>query len=1005
MLLNFIQNLKLGCRIFFNNLTIFLYKSIIQIGGNMKATFKHNIKQIVYSSRLAGIFLLLMMASWMGSLTAYAGTWSNPLNLTIWVGYPVDAAEAQRIRDCMSGTNLVMWDATDGQLRLGTITLTASLAQKNSADIWLFPQTGRAGLSFFLNGSALENDPFHITMFQNSMTPNVMFHELGHYIFGLGDEYTEGATVGNNCTVPGRRIGPCAGMASASLNPTWCIMQANANATEFCVAGNHDPQIGNLAVMDLADYDPAIYTSWNDLDLTQPDVGANSWHAPDFVCIKAYDPVTGNYEATQQSHCHYRVIVDNSTTPPTRTRVPLSCWETIQINRPSLVAPAGNPVDNPPPAPPDITFVNNATLSDKVILIMDRSSSMGWSVADPYGEVCGNGIDDDNDNQTDEAECADAKLHYAKASARGFLDLYSSAGINQVGLHSFSSWAQENRPLSVLQSLDCNDPANAGQPLCLLKTAVDALTASGSTDIYEALQLAYNTLLPVAGNRAVFLLTDGCHNNPGNPADWIPLYTAANIPVYTITVGADVDDDLISDITSSTRGEHIPVNSANDLPAVYAEMAAYMKGEGIILPRTAGKVSKKGSSIIQTESVGSTTSPPAQNTYPLEVTEGSQRLTVFLSNTELRVNNLDTRLTLQSPGNVTYDEGMMQPGVKFVRDPFYMIAEIENPQGGTWQLVVTGSGGVQPYQVLASEFQPQISFRGSAYPRNVPPDKAVMLSAVPAFGRDLTSKKVTINYAVERPDGFVINGVLKWSKALRLWRATFNDYHGGGIYKVLFTVKVKAGATVMDGEPIFGPPSPPVEVKSFTRFYSTSFHVLGPHIPPQDDYNGGIIRDDDPRPPRDEPKSYKGFGLSFHVGSAHPLGNWNKRHDSNIHFHLDLNYKFSDKFLLKLMAGFNQFTADFSSAEDNIFLRNLSLNFQLPIAYKSWLSFYAQGGMGFYWPKVGTVKSGFNLGLGAQLPMNASVVWECGLDYHHIFTKEKSPTRFFVTQLGVIFKF
>src|SRR6185436_5396112 len=69
----------------------------------------------------------------------------------------------------------VLWDASDGQLRLGHITLTAGSADEDEADVWLFQEDGRsnsdvAGLgwpgmhvNYFLpaEASMFAEDPAH----------------------------------------------------------------------------------------------------------------------------------------------------------------------------------------------------------------------------------------------------------------------------------------------------------------------------------------------------------------------------------------------------------------------------------------------------------------------------------------------------------------------------------------------------------------------------------------------------------------------------------------------------------------------------------------------------------------------------------------------------------------------------------------------------------------------------------------------------------------------------
>lgn len=61
---------------------------------------------------------------------------------------------------------------------------------------------------------------------------------------------------------------------------------------------------------------------------------------------------------------------------------------------------------------------------------------------------------------------------------------------------------------------------------------------------------------------------------------------------------------------------------------------------------------------------------------------------------------------------------------------------------------------------------------------------------------------------------------------------------------------------------------------------------------------------------RDHSLSY-----SWHVGSAHPLGDLDSLTDANIHFHLDFGYAIKQNtdgmgFNAKLIVGFNQFTAE-----------------------------------------------------------------------------------------------
>jgi len=152
----------------------------------------------------------------------------------------------------------------------------------------------------------------------------------------------------------------------------------------------------------------------------------------------------------------------------------------------------------------------------------------------------------------------------------------------------------------------------------------------------------------------------------------------------------------------------------------------------------------------------------------------------------------------------------------------------------------------------------------------------------------------------------------------------------------------------------------------------------------------------------------RNLSYSFHVGSAHPLGNLDSLSDANIHVDVDWTYRFGDLtpgtlLNAKLFVGLNQFTAETFASIPHPRWINLSLNAQVvtgPTA--TGLRGYVQGGGGLYWPKAGSSQAGFNVGLGAQIPISAPFSLEFGLDLHQIQTKP--ATRFYTVQLGVLFR-
>lgn len=148
---------------------------------------------------------------------------------------------------------------------------------------------------------------------------------------------------------------------------------------------------------------------------------------------------------------------------------------------------------------------------------------------------------------------------------------------------------------------------------------------------------------------------------------------------------------------------------------------------------------------------------------------------------------------------------------------------------------------------------------------------------------------------------------------------------------------------------------------------------------------------------------------SWHVGSSHPLGTLDSLTDANIHAAIDFGYELGRRtddaryFNLKLIVGFNQFTAEIPTAIPHPHWTNISANLQLVTAPRpSGLRGYLQAGFGYYIPKSGPSDPGFNVGLGGLIPVGAPFNVQFGMDIHQIQTKP--ATRFYTVHLGVLFR-
>ncbi len=105
------------------------------------------------------------------------------------------------------------------------------------------------------------------------------------------------------------------------------------------------------------------------------------------------------------------------------------------------------------------------------------------------------------------------------------------------------------------------------------KTAVDRVDSWGGTNIGAGVSIANNELI-TRGNpdhlKAQILLTDGVGSYSHTLTEQAK---AADITIYTIGLGYDVDTALLQNIAAGTGGMYFPVSSADGLPQVFRRIA------------------------------------------------------------------------------------------------------------------------------------------------------------------------------------------------------------------------------------------------------------------------------------------------------------------------------------------------------------------------------------------------------------------------------------------------
>lgn len=148
-----------------------------------------------------GISVALAMA---GVGNAHAGggkvNADGTIDLVVNFRVPPTAGVVDTTKQQLERASRLVCDATDGQLRLGLVTLTAGTERLEDGDIWIYPNSSRA-----FSSGALGHGVGHVSVFgysspdlrdvrerlSTSVRGDVLAHELGHLVFGLGDQYSE----------------------------------------------------------------------------------------------------------------------------------------------------------------------------------------------------------------------------------------------------------------------------------------------------------------------------------------------------------------------------------------------------------------------------------------------------------------------------------------------------------------------------------------------------------------------------------------------------------------------------------------------------------------------------------------------------------------------------------------------------------------------------------------------------------------------------------------------
>lgn len=742
-----------------------------------------------------------------GRVEASPGINQGDTNFSVSFRYPPTVQQVADVKSAVSLMALGFCDATDGNMRIRRVTLLQGQATEDQGDYWLHARNFRSGVRFFFNGSNLGRLGAHVDMGQGAVgAPDVWLHEFGHHALGLGDEYDEQRRWGLPCG-----IGPSFDPGTID-EQNHTIMQQSGSAR--CVGGAN-PGAGCLRDSDCAAMSPGGPGTCQLVLMSELSVPAN--HDPlqgdgsmcpavtppctdQALCMRSFNSGTGRFERSQQSEIHNGQ----------------SDWTTLVENYPFVVAPIGLPDVNPPATCfRNVEFVENVVGSDQVLLLLDRSGSMGWSSSRDVMEVCRNGLDDDHDGQIDEADCAEARLSFVKDAASAYLDLQVDRGVD-VGILTFDQAAVLDLPITTLTS--ANHPG--------YRALVDGLGAGGQTGIGDALDASgteFARVARVGRSRTAYLMTDGINTSGGSPADAAARLHDIGVRIHVIPAGSDVNELELGGVASATGGTVFPAASTADLPALYAELAARHQGAALVLARSKFDLSITGRPPREGPRLPPRADTPPERTFILPVEKNAESLVAFVAGRNTRMKDWAVNVQLRGPQGELFDASSPELTIR----EHYLFARVRAPSEGNWALVVRAAGpALQQGTAVAFVENPEPDLFADVGPRVLHGGGRTFLTAQPIFGTELDGVDTQVVARVTAPNGNQTTAALTQS-ATGQWGAELGPYFESGLYGVEVQAVVGAAAQTMLGESIFaGPDRDPVIVSPFQRLTTTSFAIV-----------------------------------------------------------------------------------------------------------------------------------------------------------------------------------
>jgi VWFA-related protein len=187
--------------------------------------------------------------------------------------------------------------------------------------------------------------------------------------------------------------------------------------------------------------------------------------------------------------------------------------------------------------------------------------------------------------------------------------------------------------------LDGLDPAREHSPTTdrkVVKALIDGLEAKGGTPLYDALYKGARWAQEgTLGHRAVILLTDGVDEDPGSAVASaetpIQEATRANVPVFTIGLGNQIDAGYLERVARTTGGTYQETPDSAQLTTLFLNVLERLKQQYQITYESGLPGDGETHRVMVTAEVGDRQASDEAELGPLPLLEGTP--TAEISNT------------------------------------------------------------------------------------------------------------------------------------------------------------------------------------------------------------------------------------------------------------------------------------------------------------------------------------------------------------------------------------